>query len=76
MSPNGISGELEVRRMAAARIFFIHRLVLVLPSKSLGKIVRVRTGDLAVRFGKATRSRPLTSDELVHPHRSVKKSPL
>jgi hypothetical protein len=51
-------------RLLAREGFFEHPLERIPRAKSPAKIVQVRTPELATRFGKATRMRPMTDAEL------------
>lgn len=51
-------------RLLATEPLFVHRLAKILRAASPAKIERVKTAELAVRLGKATRSRPIPSEQL------------
>jgi len=51
-------------RLLATEGFFVHRLAKIPRSGSPAKIELVKTAEMAARFGKATRSRPIPDDQL------------
>jgi GNAT superfamily N-acetyltransferase len=51
-------------RLLATEPFFVHSLKRIPVARSPARIVQVRTQALAGQLGKATRTRPMTADEL------------
>jgi ribosomal protein S18 acetylase RimI-like enzyme len=51
-------------RLLATEGFFVHRLAKIPRAGSPAKLELVKTVEMAARFGKATRSRPIPSEQL------------